>query len=142
MKSLKEVLDICNASGEEGYDNLFKIMEPTDERDEMGPIYEEALGYNPITYYDVKDIEKLIDDVESDTVREMINEHKDEIIDTVLEMRRDSLVDDFGNAVTLILGIDEFKVGDAVITKIEGGALIDHPADTESEDNDDNEEDE
>lgn len=137
MKSLKEVLDICNATEDEGYENLFKIMEPSDERDEMGSIYEEALGYNPITYFDVKDIEKLIEDVESNDVREMINEHKDEIIETALEMKQDSLVDIFGNAVMLVLDINEFKVGDTLVTKIDScdsdgasieGALIEHPA--------------
>ena len=134
MKSLKEVLDICNANGEEGLDSLMQLMEPKDEREEMSSLYEETLGYDPITYYDIKDIEKMIDDVSSESIRNMINDHKDEIIEVTLEARRNSLIYDFGDAVSTVLGINEFKIGDIAFTSMDQDEELDS-----AEDEDDNE---
>ena len=112
MKSLKEVLDICNANGEEGLETLFRIMEPEDDRDEMGTVFEDTIGYNPITYYDEKDIDALIEDVTEESIREMIKERHDEIVEETLKNHRESIVDDFANAVITVLGIESVQIGD------------------------------
>ena len=66
-KSREEMLkflgDTATASSEVDVENFLKIFHPTDDRDQMGKIYEEQLGYNPVAHFDIQDIIKAVDDV-------------------------------------------------------------------------------
>jgi len=48
------------ASSEEDYSDLYAVLEPTSSAEEMGEVYENVLGYNPVTYFDVTFISDAI----------------------------------------------------------------------------------
>lgn len=60
-------------------DALSALMHPVDSREEMGSIFEENLGYNPIVAYDVMDIDHIIDDVlqgSSDIINRLVTANR------------------------------------------------------------------
>jgi hypothetical protein len=62
MKTTKLLLDYIVASAtshsEEDQSYLMKLMTPSADRDEMGEVYNNLLGYNPITYFDEQDLSR------------------------------------------------------------------------------------
>lgn len=75
---------LATADSDADVDALLKIYNPLDDRAEMGKVFQDTLGYNPITHYDITDInsilDKVINDVESDKVAKKLGSKKDEII--------------------------------------------------------------
>ena len=61
--STKSLLDYIAASAtsrtEEDEAYLMMLMQPTTDRDEMGDLYSNRLGYNPIKYFDEKDLRRI-----------------------------------------------------------------------------------
>jgi hypothetical protein len=51
---LDYIQETVTASSEGDLEHLMVLMRPTENREEMGIVYDELLGYNPITYFDEK----------------------------------------------------------------------------------------
>lgn len=62
MSTLQQFIDTVTASSEADVTELLKVMNPTTE-EEMGPVYQQVIGYNPITYFDEKIVNEQIDKV-------------------------------------------------------------------------------
>lgn len=78
----------ANANSEEDLDFLLELMRPT-SRNEMSEIYVQALGYNPITYFDEKYLYSIYDDIAAtapDSVQKQLRSKKDEIISKVMDI--------------------------------------------------------
>lgn len=58
---------IRNTQCEEDVEMLLCLSTPLADKVEMGNLYDEILGYNPITYYDEKVIRDIATEVESKT---------------------------------------------------------------------------
>ena len=84
---LEKLLAVATCNSEEDQEKLEQLLDPT-TRTEMGPVYEEAIGYNPITYFDRRDTEKYFNSMIEDapqSIKEVLEEKKEEIIESVLE---------------------------------------------------------
>ena len=59
-KMIKLINDARNSYSEDDYDDLLNIMHPENYKDdEMEKIYEDQLGYNPLTYFDSRHLKKI-----------------------------------------------------------------------------------
>lgn len=85
------LLDYINrtatASNEDDIDYLLSLMSPTDDREEMGQRYNDVLGYNPLTYFDERHLDKAYDmilRIAPKSLRDELVEKKDKIIESVI----------------------------------------------------------
>lgn len=115
MKKSAALLSYINAtvsaSSEQDVDYLLKIMSPSNDRDEMGKLYDEILGYNPITHFDKEDIRSMLKKCEEkapDPVATTIKQQEDYIINETLakynEGRDNRLAMDLCNVIKNITG--------------------------------------
>lgn len=58
---LKILGEVATANTEADLESFLSVFNPVNNRKKMGEIYKENLGYDPITYFDMSDILKLID---------------------------------------------------------------------------------
>lgn len=98
-------------------EKVLKLLEPVNDRKEMGEIYKETLGYDPIIYFDEKDIrQKLVDIVNgmSATARSKVQNHYDEIVEATLigldETRMENIESVLNAAIRNIVDDDEIDV--------------------------------
>lgn len=90
-RSLEEWITIVSANNPEVRDDFIDLLRPDHyDRVEMGSIYEESLGYNPITYYDEQEALSYLRYLEkqdnvADEVKEYIKENRHDIAETVIE---------------------------------------------------------
>lgn len=63
------------ANSEEDYDVLFSLLDPDPDPEEMGHVFEKALGYNPITFY------------QESLIREILNKAEELLIEYPLAVR-------------------------------------------------------
>lgn len=85
------------AESEDDVDYLLKLMHPSDDRFEMGEVYNNTLGYNPINYFDEQYLKKVYDRVVQNAPESLVfklQKRKDEIIEKVL-MRKLSNIDEY-----------------------------------------------
>ena len=79
----------ATADSEGDVDSLLKLFNPVESREDMGEIFEDTLGYNPITHYDIKDVIKVVDDaidhVSSAGVKTIVA-NKTKIVDKAMEI--------------------------------------------------------
>jgi len=102
MSKIKEILDMLSAD-DDFDDALTELLKPeTLRREESQEMFETFLGYDPITYYDRKDIEFYIDEVIGnkavpENVSKLVEEHRNELIekafDKLEEVRDDHIMD-------------------------------------------------
>lgn len=99
MATLQNLLDIVTANSEDVIDNFLDLMRPDDfTREEMGVIYEDTVGYDPISYYDKKDMRDYADQIaENPTtpqeVVDYIKESRDELVEeaySLLDLSREN----------------------------------------------------
>lgn len=82
----------ATADSEEDVERLLSIFNPVEDRQEMGKVFDNVLGYNPITHYDMKDIMAVIDDVEIHAgetdfiVVDAVMEKRDEIAEEAMKI--------------------------------------------------------
>lgn len=91
MNTLKEFIDIVTANSEEDVNKLLTILNPTTEQ-EMSPVYEEVLGYNPIYYFDRKTAEDFVDRIiplAPIQAAQILKDKKEEIIDSSIRIFKD-----------------------------------------------------
>ena len=85
----------ASASSEEDINKLLLMMAPSDSKGEMGEIYSEVLGYNPISYFDRQYLEKQYDElltIAPSTYYDDLIVKRPEIIDRVMTVK--NVVDD------------------------------------------------
>lgn len=64
MGRLEEILQIVSANSEESIDDVLTLLSPDAlPKEEIQETFEEVLGYDPTTYYDIKDIHDRIDKI-------------------------------------------------------------------------------
>lgn len=64
MGRLEEILQIVSANSEESVDDVLTLLSPDAlPKEEIQETFEEVLGYDPTTYYDIKDIHNRIDKI-------------------------------------------------------------------------------
>lgn len=86
MSRLNEILTIVTANSEEDVDDLISLLTPDScDAGELGETFESVIGYDPISYYDKKRLESLIDDIKDngdtpEDVSEYINSSKEELV--------------------------------------------------------------
>ena len=75
MGRLEEILQIVSANSEESVDDVLTLLSPDAlPKEEIQETFEEVLGYDPTTYYDIKDIHDRIDKImESDIPEEVVD---------------------------------------------------------------------
>lgn len=86
---LQMIISAATASSEEDLAPLFRILNPTNDRDEMGEIYTDTLGYNPITHFDRQDLVRIYHEIVEDApgeISEILSERESEIIDLSLSL--------------------------------------------------------
>lgn len=91
------LMRIVTADSEDDVDYLLKLMQPSDDRDEMGKVYDTTLGYNPINYFDEQYLKKAYDKIVNcapDSLKIKLQKRKDEIIEKVL-MRKISGINEY-----------------------------------------------
>lgn len=129
MTRLEEVLGIVNANSDEAFDDLSDLMKPDDfTRDQLGSAYESAVGYNPITYYEKKELNTSIDALkDTDT----LTDHQEDYIDA----NRGLIVDD---------AYDRYDkhyrsraLNDALVDALSDHCGVDYSATEELQNNDD-----
>jgi hypothetical protein len=67
----------ASASSEEDVNKLLQLMSPTNDREEMGTMYEESLGYNPITHFDKEDIRGMLNNCTHTAPASVVNAIKE-----------------------------------------------------------------
>ena len=72
-KYLEFIQKAATADSESDIDNLFTVFTPEGKsRSQMGEVYEDVLGYNPITHFDVEElsgvIASILDDADPDFI--------------------------------------------------------------------------
>lgn len=95
-KTRKEIMSFltttATADSEQSVqENLLKLFNPASTREDMGKIYNDVLGYNPINHFDREELRDLLDmalnaiaDEHPDTADE-ISKHRGVIVDRALE---------------------------------------------------------
>ena len=75
MGRLEEILKIVNANSEESIDDVLTLLSPDAvSKEEIQETFEEVLGYDPTTYYDIKDIHDRIDKImDADIPEEVVD---------------------------------------------------------------------
>ncbi len=141
---LKYLSDTATASCEADVEEFLKIFNPAPTRKEMGDIFEENLGFNPITHYDIQDVIKAVDEVLDHVSRdgvELVTKHKDEIVEkamAVVETRRDDFLKD---CLLIALGdyldADDIQVASTVLTGSTSRLEDLFPVEDEDDDDDD-----
>ena len=107
-KSLLEYITLsATANSEEDQAFLMTLLSPSSDRTEMGMIYNNLLGYNPVSYFDEQDLSRIYDGIldsekfkkASVKVKEFLanDKNKNTIIERTLSLleddREDYLVD-------------------------------------------------
>lgn len=141
---LKYLSDTATASCEADVEEFLKIFNPAPTRKEMGDIFEENLGFNPITHYDIQDVIKAVDEVLDHVSRdgvELVTKHKDEIVEkamAVVETRRDDFLKD---CLLIALGdyldADDIQIASTVLTGSTSRLEDLFPVEDEDDDEDD-----
>lgn len=91
MSRLKNILDIVSATGEESDSILAELLKPENmTREQAQEMFEDAVGYDPTSYFDKKDIENHInslmdDDNTPDDVVSVISEDVPGIVDSAFD---------------------------------------------------------
>ncbi len=84
---LAYVAKTVTADSEEDLTFLYDLLAPSDDREEMGKIYNDTLGYNPIEYFDerflIKTFDEIIEDAPAEKKTELTNA-KESIIKEVM----------------------------------------------------------
>ena len=75
MGRLEEILKIVNANSEESIDDVLTLLSPDAvSKEEIQETFEEVLGYDPTTYYDIKDIHDRINKImDADIPEEVVD---------------------------------------------------------------------
>lgn len=106
---LKYLTESATADCEADVERFLDVFNPTADRAEMGHIFYEHLGYNPITYYDFQDVLKVLDGLLEKVGKKkasVIQENKDAIVvraQAIYEENRDENI-----RVALDMAIQEF----------------------------------
>lgn len=93
-KTRQQLLDFLTAQStaddEGAVDKLMGIFHPVENREKMGKVFTETLGYNPITMYDIKDIIAIVDDAightDSPDVGTVIEKNREAITKRAMEI--------------------------------------------------------
>lgn len=96
----------ATADCEADLDNLLQIFNPVESRSQMGEIFRDTLGYNPITHYDMQDIMTAIDDAlqyMSESGRMKVNEGRDTIAKYAWRVYEDNRLRNINDAVVSAL---------------------------------------
>jgi hypothetical protein len=92
MSRLKDILDIVSATGDESDDILLDLLKPEDmTREEAQVAFDDALGYDPTTFFDRRDIENhvesfIADDSTPENISSMVADEKATIIDDAFDI--------------------------------------------------------
>ena len=111
---LNEIIAIVNANSEEDVSDLLTLMSPDNTpKEEIQETFEEVIGYDPLSYFDKKELgEKLDSMIENhetpEDVEEDLADQKDEIVDAAYEIFDDSKSDYLDEALNEAI---EEKVG-------------------------------
>ena len=75
MGRLEEILQIVGANSEENVDDMLALLSPDAlSKEEIQQTFEDVIGYDPTSYYDIKDIHKRIDKImDSDVPEEVVD---------------------------------------------------------------------
>lgn len=58
----RDLLDIVTANSDDNVDDYLELLQPDQSnRYEMGAKFESTIGYDPITYYDRRELERMVD---------------------------------------------------------------------------------
>lgn len=86
-----------NAHSENDMEPLLSLLRPTEDREQMGAIYEQTLGYNPISFFDIKYLEKKFDEIVEtapEDLKDELRDKKEAIIHQVM-LHKDNLNDEY-----------------------------------------------
>lgn len=86
-KLLDYVTKTALANDESAVQEVIELMHPSDDPDVMGERFNEMLGYNPITYYDEKEIDEMLKHAcahISAVSQEIIRENSPQIISEIM----------------------------------------------------------
>jgi hypothetical protein len=114
-KTRTQILEYLTATAtadcEADVDALLQTFNPVEDRAEMGQVFQKALGYNPITYYDINDVLKAIDQLAEKSELTVASGHvmkdnKEAIVQRALEIYDESR--EFNLKQSLAKALDEF----------------------------------
>ena len=92
MSRLNDILDIVSASGEESDEVLMDLLRPDRmTREEAQIAFDDALGYDPTTYFDKRDIEDhvksfIVDAAIPENISTIVADDKTTIVDDAFEI--------------------------------------------------------
>lgn len=100
MRLRDYIINGMGISSESELDEVIQsLMNPSDDRDEMGEVFMETLGYNPVTHFDYSDTSRMLRELiksipeEYADIKADIEYDRDEILDIVVNTK-DSAVED------------------------------------------------
>ena len=108
MSRLNEIIQIVTANSEESVDDLLTMLAPDNTiKEEMKETYEGVLGYDPISYYDKKELSEKVDtiidskDTPEDTASYLVDNKEDVISDSydIFDANRSDYLEDVLNDV-------------------------------------------
>lgn len=105
---LARVLETTMACDEDDVTRLYRLLNPT-TREEMGIVYNETIGYNPVTYFDKREAEDYFNILMLDapqSVRASLQNKRDEIVEAVIE-HKENLSHDY---IISLLNLEIAKV--------------------------------
>lgn len=105
-KSRKEIMEFLTAtatadSEKHVQENLLKLFNPAESREDMGKVYNDVLGYNPINHFDREELKELLDMAlnamadEHPSAAENVAKHRGVIVDRALEAFENDRTDTF-----------------------------------------------
>ena len=86
MSKLQEILDIVNATEESSYNDLLDLLKPeVHNRYEAGEVFEVCIGYDPISYYDKKEIVEKVKTLDTSNMPEGVASVFNDKVDRISE---------------------------------------------------------
>lgn len=107
--TLQDILERTVANSEEDLELLWAITNPTYNREDMREKYRNALGHDPLEFYDRHDLECIFEELKASKmppeIWENLEAHKDEIINSTL-LHKDNINFDY---LTYLLTLEMSK---------------------------------
>ena len=75
MGRLEEILQIVGANSEENVDDMLMLLSPDAvSKEEIQQTFEDVIGYDPTSYFDVKEIHNRVDKIMNTDIPEEVSE--------------------------------------------------------------------
>lgn len=107
-KALIYMNKTVHANSEDDLDWLLDLMKPVDDRAKMGQVYQDVIGYNPLDYFDEKELRKQYKELLNyapANIKDTLIAKEDNIISKTI-IRKNATIDD---RLSYLLALEVFE---------------------------------